>query len=112
MFEEDPKTDAIVLIGEIGGTDEEEAAEFYRRNVTKPLVAFIAGYAPLRTPRPGRDRSAGDGGRAQERLLFRNHLRRYTENPNGFSTVCFVFVHVLNGNDGTDHFTKTGSGQT
>jgi len=43
MFEKDPKTNAIVIIGEIGGTDEEEAAKYILHNVTKPVVAFIAG---------------------------------------------------------------------
>jgi len=43
MFEEDPNTDKIVLIGEIGGTDEEKAAKFIADFVTKPVVSFIAG---------------------------------------------------------------------
>jgi len=43
LFEEDPGTDAIVLIGEIGGTAEEEAALFIQANLTKPVVAFVAG---------------------------------------------------------------------
>ena len=43
MFEADEETRAIVLIGEIGGTDEEEAARFIQENVRKPVVAFIAG---------------------------------------------------------------------
>ncbi len=43
MYEEDPATDAIVLIGEIGGTDEEHAADFIKHHVTKPVVSFIAG---------------------------------------------------------------------
>jgi len=49
-FEADPETAAIVLIGEIGGTDEQQAADFVRRNVSKPVVGFIAG----QTAPPGR----------------------------------------------------------
>ncbi len=43
MFEADPHTEKVVLIGEIGGTDEEKAAEFIADHMTKPVVAFIAG---------------------------------------------------------------------
>lgn len=43
MFNEDPQTNAIVLIGEIGGTDEEEAAEYAKKHVKKPIVGFIGG---------------------------------------------------------------------
>ena len=43
MFENDPETDSIVLIGEIGGDAEEQAAEYIKNHVTKPVVAFIAG---------------------------------------------------------------------
>ena len=43
MFQEDPATHAIIMIGEIGGTDEEAAAAFIREHVTKPVAAFIAG---------------------------------------------------------------------
>lgn len=50
MFEADPETHGILMIGEIGGTDEIEAAEFIRKNVKKPVAAFIAG----RTAPPGR----------------------------------------------------------
>ena len=43
MFENDPQTEAIVMIGEIGGTAEEEAAAYIKANVSKPVVAYIAG---------------------------------------------------------------------
>lgn len=50
MFEADPYTEKVVLIGEIGGTDEEKAAEFIADHMTKPVAAFIAG----RTAPPGK----------------------------------------------------------
>ncbi|MGB5491294.1 MAG: succinate--CoA ligase subunit alpha [Woeseiaceae bacterium] len=43
LFEEDPDTDGVIMVGEIGGTDEEAAAEFIKSNVSKPVVAYIAG---------------------------------------------------------------------
>ena len=43
LFEDDPATEQVVLIGEIGGTDEEQAADFIRKQVKKPVTAFIAG---------------------------------------------------------------------
>lgn len=50
LFEADPETDAIIMIGEIGGTDEEKAADHVKHNISKPVVAFIAG----RTAPPGK----------------------------------------------------------
>jgi succinyl-CoA synthetase alpha subunit len=50
LFGKDPQTDGIIVIGEIGGTDEEAAAAFVKQNVKKPVAAFIAG----RTAPPGR----------------------------------------------------------
>lgn len=50
LFEGDPGTEALIMIGEIGGTAEEEAAQFIEKSVNKPVVAFIAGL----TAPPGR----------------------------------------------------------
>ena len=50
LFENDPETDAVVMIGEIGGNAEETAAEYIKKSVTKPVVSFIAG----QTAPPGR----------------------------------------------------------
>lgn len=50
LFQADPDTDAVVMIGEIGGTDEETAAAFVRQEMTKPVIGFVAG----RTAPPGR----------------------------------------------------------
>lgn len=69
-FESDAETAAIVMIGEIGGTDEQQAAEFVQRHVTKPVVGFIAG----QTAPPGRRMGhagaiiSGSSGTAAEKM--------------------------------------------
>jgi len=69
-FEKDPDTKAVVMVGEIGGTDEQEAAEFVKKHMTKPVVGFIAG----QTAPPGRRMGhagaiiSGSAGTAAEKM--------------------------------------------
>lgn len=53
MFQNDPETEAIIMVGEIGGTREEEAAEFIQTNVTKPVAGYIAGLTAPKGKRMG-----------------------------------------------------------
>jgi succinyl-CoA synthetase alpha subunit len=62
MFEADPKTEKVVMIGEIGGTDEEKAAQFIARNMTKPVVSFIAGQTAPPGKRMGHAGAIIEGG--------------------------------------------------
>ena len=86
LFQGDPETEAIVLIGEIGGTDEEKAAAYIREHVTKPVVGFIAG----RTAPPGRRMGhagaiiSGGTGTAAEKIAALNAAGvRVSDTPAG-----------------------------
>ena len=70
MFQNDPETEAIVLIGEIGGNAEEQAAEYIRNNVTKPVVAFIAGQSAPPGKQMGHAGAiiSGSSGSAKEKI--------------------------------------------
>jgi len=73
LYEADPQTEAIVLIGEIGGSDENEAAQYIRRHVKKPVVAFVAGQtAPpgKRMGHAGAIISGGTGTAAEKMAAF------------------------------------------
>jgi succinyl-CoA synthetase alpha subunit len=69
-FEKDPETDAVVMIGEIGGTDEQNAAEFVRTRMKKPVVGFIAGQTAPKGRRMGHAGAiiSGSSGTAEEKM--------------------------------------------
>ena len=69
-FQDDPETDAIVMIGEIGGTDEQNAAAFVKEHVTKPVVGFVAGQTAPKGRRMGHAGAiiSGSSGTAEEKL--------------------------------------------
>lgn len=84
MFEKDGRTEAVVMVGEIGGSDEEEAARWAKENMTKPVVGFIAGV----TAPPGRRMghagaiiSGGGGGAAEKIAVLEECGIRTTKNP-------------------------------
>ncbi|HKT60943.1 MAG TPA: succinate--CoA ligase subunit alpha [Gemmatimonadales bacterium] len=69
-FQDDPETDAIVMMGEIGGTDEQNAAAFVQQHVTKPVVGFIAGQTAPKGRRMGHAGAiiSGSSGTAEEKI--------------------------------------------
>jgi len=84
MFNDDPETDAVVMIGEIGGSDEEEAAYWVRDHMKKPVVGFIAGVTAPPGKRMGHAGAIISGGKgtAQEKLAVMEACGiRTTKNP-------------------------------
>ena len=84
MFNNDPKTEAVIMVGEIGGTNEEEAARWVKANMRKPVVGFIAGVtAPpgKRIGHAGAIISGGKGTAAEKLAVMEECGIRVTRNP-------------------------------
>jgi succinyl-CoA synthetase alpha subunit len=84
LFEEDPKTEQVVLIGEIGGTDEQRAADYVARHMSKPVTAFIAGQtAPpgKRMGHAGAIIEGGEGTAAEKVAAFQEVGVRVAKHP-------------------------------
>jgi succinyl-CoA synthetase alpha subunit len=84
MFNDDPETDAVIMIGEIGGTDEETAARWVKENMKKPVVGFIAGVtAPpgKRMGHAGAIISGGKGTAAEKLSVMEESGIKVTRNP-------------------------------
>ena len=84
MFNDDPQTEAVVMVGEIGGTNEEEAARWVKANMKKPVVGFIAGVTAPPGKRMGHAGAIISGGKgtAEEKLAVMEECGiRTTKNP-------------------------------
>jgi succinyl-CoA synthetase alpha subunit len=84
LFNDDPETDAVIMIGEIGGSDEETAAEWVKSNMKKPVVGFIAGVTAPPGKRMGHAGAIISGGKgtAQEKLAVMEACGiKVTKNP-------------------------------
>ena len=84
MFNDDPKTEAVIMVGEIGGSDEENAAQWVKKHMKKPVVGFIAGITAPPGKRMGHAGAIISGGKgtAQEKLAVMESCGiKVTKNP-------------------------------
>lgn len=98
MFEDDSATEQVILIGEIGGTDEQKAAEYIADKMTKPVTAFIAG----QTAPPGRRMghagaiiSGGEGTAAEKMAVLSQAGARVARHPDEIAEI--VAANLANG---------------
>jgi succinyl-CoA synthetase alpha subunit len=84
LFNDDPQTEAVIMVGEIGGSDEEECARWIKHNMRKPVVGFIAGVtAPpgKRMGHAGAIISGGKGTAAEKLAVMEESGIKITRNP-------------------------------
>jgi succinyl-CoA synthetase alpha subunit len=84
LFNDDPETDAVIMVGEIGGSDEEECARWIKGNMKKPVVGFIAGVTPPEGKRMGHAGaiiSGGQGGANEKLAVMEESGIHITRNP-------------------------------
>jgi succinyl-CoA synthetase alpha subunit len=84
MFNDDPQTEAVIMVGEIGGSDEENAAQWVKKHMKKPVVGFIAGITAPPGKRMGHAGAIISGGKgtAQEKLAVMEECGiKVTRNP-------------------------------
>lgn len=99
LFQDDPKTEAMIMIGEIGGTAEEEAAEFVKSYVTKPVVGYIAGVTAPKGKRMGHAGAIISGGKgtAEEKFkAFEKAGIAYTRSPAEIGKAMFDLLKSKN----------------
>ena len=99
LFQDDPETEAIVMIGEIGGTAEEEAAEFVKQYVTKPVVGYIAGVTAPKGKRMGHAGAIISGGKGTAEEKFKAFERAgisYTRSPAEIGKTMFELLQSKN----------------
>ena len=98
LFEQDPDTDAVMIIGEIGGPQEAEAAEFARDHMTKPVAAYVAGLTAPKGRRMGHAGAiiSGKGESASEKVeIFKEAGVAIVPNPSEFGTTMKDVVSKL-----------------
>ena len=101
-FEDDPETDAVVLIGEIGGTAEEEAAQWIKGHMTKPVAGYIAGLTAPKGKRMGHAGaiiSGGEGSAADKIAVFRAAGIHVSESPADIGKTMAKAIKRVTGKD-------------